>query len=164
MIQPLVFPPKEEPFPPWLPVSDTRKFEEEQSETRDNTSHAKKETYTQIKWKSSLLNKEFLEKKNTKKFAIGLKRQISAENRFWNNGNSTRLLNSFPPNGRGDTRVEPEDVWVQLPLHADALLFIHPSNYSLRNLNFEDTKDRPYLSPSSIDLIERKCGCSGNSI
>lgn len=63
MIQPLVFPPKEEPFPPWLPASDTRKFEEEQSETRDNTSHAKKETYTQIKWKSSPLNKEFLQKK-----------------------------------------------------------------------------------------------------
>lgn len=48
---------------------------------------------------------------------------------------------------------------MQLPSQADALLFIHPSNYSLRNLKFEDTKDRPYLSLSAIDLIERRCGC-----
>lgn len=61
-------------------------------------------------------------------------------------------------------RGELEDLWVQLPSQADALLFIHPSNYSLRNLKFEDTKDRPYLSLSAIDLIERKCGCRGNPI
>lgn len=61
-------------------------------------------------------------------------------------------------------RPKKENLWVQLLLRSDALLFIHPSNYSLRNLKFEDTKDRPYLSLSSIDLIERKCGCKGNSI
>lgn len=53
---------------------------------------------------------------------------------------------------------------MQLPSQADALLFIHPSNYSLRNLKFEDTKDRPYLSLSAIDLIERRCGCRENPI
>lgn len=60
--------------------------------------------------------------------------------------------------------VELQELGVQLPLQTDALLFIHPSNYSLRNLKFEDTKDHPYLSLSGIDLIERKCGCRGNPI
>lgn len=66
MTQPLVFPLKEDPFPPWLPASDTSKFAEEQSEPHDETFHAKTETYTQIKWKSRLLNKEFPQKRTQK--------------------------------------------------------------------------------------------------
>lgn len=138
-------------------------FKGEEIEIDDGTLFMRNQNIPTIKRESSLLNKQYQQKEH-KKFAIGLKRRISAGCHFWNNGNSTRLLNSFPPNRRGGMHVEPEDLRVQLPPQTDALLFIHPSNYSLRNLKFEDTKDRPYLSPSAIDLIERKCGCRGNPI
>lgn len=75
-----LFPLEEEPFPFRLPASDTRKFEVEESETDDNTPFMLKK-YHQIQRKSFLLNKQYQQKEH-KKFAIGLKHQISAENHF----------------------------------------------------------------------------------
>jgi len=78
-IQSSSFPLEVDPFLSWLPASDTWKSEREQSGRDDNTFHAKE--YPQIKRKSSLLNKQYMQKEH-KKFAIGLKHQISAESHF----------------------------------------------------------------------------------
>lgn len=80
MIEPSSFPLEGEPFLSWLPASDTRKFEGEEREIDDNTCFMLKK-YHRIKRTSSLLNKQYQQKEH-KKFAIGLKHQISAESHF----------------------------------------------------------------------------------